>query len=514
MNSIQQVIANKFGSEKYSFLKLLEIVYDKSFHTCTISFLYPETLSSFTKDDKQQIAEFLTDWLNLNAKVIVKFNKSYLDEHLICNSVLSFFKENRRSLASVINLDNIKVKVANDDVMVNVGLPQQILQTLKTSELIQEIIIHLNNFFIANFAVDFSGVENLNTAKIQESIAKDLNTRIQVKKAVARYKVFDVYKLVGKDITPEPEFLSSIKTSKPSVILAGTIQNFAKKTYKRTRNGKEVEKTYYKFTLHEDNRYISMVYFCPKANIIKMDKLVDGTEVLVIADIKKEHNSLSGYIKDLSLCQINQVVRNHSKEKITSYKTVFPQKYEIFSQSNIFDKEIKYNANIANNTFVVFDVETTGLDAENCEIIEIGAVKVSGGRIIEKFQTLVKPKQQISTLITDLTGIDNQMVESAPKIETVIKDFYLFTKNTILAGYNVNFDMKFIQNSARKEGLKFENEVQDVMVLARQKVVSSNYKLSTIVKTLNLSLENAHRAFFDALATAEVMLTLSKEETA
>jgi DNA polymerase-3 subunit alpha (Gram-positive type) len=158
----------------------------------------------------------------------------------------------------------------------------------------------------------------------------------------------------------------------------------------------------------------------------------------------------------------------------------------------------------------VFDVETTGLDAETCEIIEIGAVKVSGGRIIEKFQTLVKPKKPISSLITDITGITNEMVADAPKIEGVIKDFCLFTKNTILAGYNVGFDVKFIQNAGREFGIKFQNEVQDVMVLARQKVQCKNYKLLTVVKTLNLTLDNAHRAFFDALATAEVLLELSK----
>ena len=513
MNKLKTVIAKKFGN-KYDFLKLLEIVYDKQKHTCTISFLYPETETALTKDIKQQIASVLTDYLNLNAKVVVKFNKSYLDNSLIQNAAYTFFKQNRASLASVVQKSNITVQISAFNVDVTVALPKQILNTMPKEAVKTDLIEYLNARFIANFVCNFSAGENLNTQEIQASIQSDLNKRVKIKKVVARYKVFDVYKLIGKDITPEPEFMNNIRDTKPSVILAGTIQNFAKKIYKRLRNGKEVEKTYYKFTLHEENRYIQMVYFCPKANIIKMDKLVDGTQVLMIADIKKEHNSLSGYVRDLSLCQINEVVRMHSKEKITKYQTVFPEKYQVFSQGNIFEVEKKYNTNVSNNTFVVFDVETTGLDPETCEIIEIGAVKVSGGRIIEKFQTLVRPKTQISSLITEITGIDNEMVENAPRIETVIKDFFLFTKNTILAGYNVNFDVKFIQAAARKEGFKFENEVQDVMVLARQKVVSSNYKLGTVVKALNLTLDNAHRAFFDALATAEVMLALSKEETA
>ena len=101
------------------------------------------------------------------------------------------------------------------------------------------------------------------------------------------------------------------------------------------------------------------------------------------------------------------------------------------------------------------------------------------------------------------------MVENAPSTEVAIKDFYLFTKGCVLSGYNVGFDMKFIQNAGKKFGISFLNEVQDVLELAREKLVLSNYKLSTVVKHLELELTNAHRALFDAIATAEVLLKLS-----
>ena len=180
------------------------------------------------------------------------------------------------------------------------------------------------------------------------------------------------------------------------------------------------------------------------------------------------------------------------------------------SQKNLFVKDAEYDDNISKNTFVVFDVETTGLDADTCELIEIGAVKVVNGVVSEKFQTLIKPKKKISDLITDITHITNEMVENAPISEQAIKDFYLFAKGTVLSGYNVGFDMKFIQNAGRDVGLKFENEVQDVMVLARQKVRSSNFKLGTVVKALGIELVDAHRAFNDAYATAKVLLKLSE----
>lgn len=510
MENLKNILAQKFD-DKYSFLKVLEIVYNTVENNCTISFLYPEN-AAIAKPEKQEIADFLRAELALNAPVLVKFHKSYLDKNLIEDAALKFFQENHSSLASVIKRENICAAPQMFDVQITATLPEEILQKLNPDDLRAELIKFLSARFIANFEIAFLAGENLNHKEIAESIQKSLAESAKKIKPLARYKVFDVFKLVGKDITPEPEYLSNIRESKPSVILAGRIANFDKRTYKRMRNGKEVEKTYYKFSLYEENRFIPMVYFCPMANVTKMDKLVDGTEVLLIADIKKEHGNLNGYVRDLSLCQINPQVLAHNKEKQTNYITIRPEKYEILSQGNIFDVEVKYDANITGNTFVVFDVETTGLNPDDCEIIEIGAVKVAGGRVIEKFQTLVRPQAEISNLITGITGITNEMVESAPRIGQVIKDFHLFTQNTILAGYNVGFDMRFIQAAAREQNLKFENEVQDVMVLARQKVVSKNYKLSTIVKTLNLTLDNAHRAFFDALATAEVMLHLSKVE--
>lgn len=94
--------------------------------------------------------------------------------------------------------------------------------------------------------------------------------------------------------------------------------------------------------------------------------------------------------------------------------------------------------------------------------------------------------------------------------EEVIKDFFLFAKNAVLAGYNVNFDMKFIEKAANEVGLKFDNEVQDIMVLARQNIHVGNYKLKTVVNSLGIDLVDAHRAYNDAFATAEVLLKLSK----
>ncbi|MDY2696395.1 MAG: 3'-5' exonuclease, partial [Eubacteriales bacterium] len=97
--------------------------------------------------------------------------------------------------------------------------------------------------------------------------------------------------------------------------------------------------------------------------------------------------------------------------------------------------------------------------------------------------------------------------EHAP--EEVIGDFLLFAGNSIMVGYNVNFDYQFIQITAQKIGKKFDNEFRDCMVDAKAKLFLPNYKLGTVVDHLGVNLNNAHRALHDATATAEAFLKLS-----
>ncbi|MDD4815872.1 MAG: exonuclease domain-containing protein [Clostridia bacterium] len=511
MDKILNILNTKFG-EEFSYLKTLEVVYNTLERECTISFLYPESVASIENEKKEKIYDFLKSALNLNAKLVLKFKKSYLDNDLIIDCTMSFFKKNYSSLASVLQKSNITIKKDNFEIKTCVALPKTLLQNFDITLLQNNLKTFLQSNFLALFSADFVVGEELNTAKILESKNQMLEKKLRDVKKTARYRVFDVVKILGNDIAPEPEFLVGIKEPKLAVILAGKIEDFTKKSYKRKRNGTEIEKWLYKFLLNENGKKISCVYFCSKSNLKKMDRFKNGDSVIVVADIKKDNNFLTAYIKSISFCTITEAGINLGKEKINTYKTVFPEKLEKFSQQNLFEKDMKYNKNIRSNTFVVFDVETTGLESSTEEIIEIGAIKIENGMFVEKFQTLVKPKKQISEFITEITGITNEMVENSPNIEDVIKDFLLFSQDAVLSGYNVNFDMGFIQKAGREVGFKFENEVQDVMSLARQKVRSSNFKLGTIVKVLNITLANAHRALNDAIATAEVLLKLSLEE--
>ncbi len=159
------------------------------------------------------------------------------------------------------------------------------------------------------------------------------------------------------------------------------------------------------------------------------------------------------------------------------------------------------------DTYVVFDLETTGLSPIKDRIIEIGAVKVEQGEITDRFSTFVNPKRTISRDITKLTSITDQMVADAPDIETVLPQFLSFIGDAVLVAHNASFDMSFIEQNMRNLDLTPDFTSVDTVALSRILLPElSKYKLDTVARALHVSLENHHRAVDDAYATAEIFV--------
>ena len=154
---------------------------------------------------------------------------------------------------------------------------------------------------------------------------------------------------------------------------------------------------------------------------------------------------------------------------------------------------------------VVFDIETTGLSNRQDRIIEIGAVKVVGGVITERFSTFVNPQVPIPYEIEKLTGINDEMVMGADTIDVVLPKFLAFCEGCILVAHNAAFDTGFISINAERLGLSYDFTVMDTVGMARCLLPElHNFKLDTVAKELKVSLENHHRAVDDAGCTAEI----------
>ncbi|NLC19729.1 MAG: PolC-type DNA polymerase III [Clostridiales bacterium] len=159
--------------------------------------------------------------------------------------------------------------------------------------------------------------------------------------------------------------------------------------------------------------------------------------------------------------------------------------------------------------FVVFDIETTGFSPLNDRIIEIGAVKISGGQIVERFSSFVNPQMPIPFEITELTGINDDMVIEAPVISDLLPDFLRFCEGCTLVAHNASFDVSFIVKNAERLNIETDFTVVDTVGLSRILLPElSKYKLNIVAKALNVSLENHHRAVDDAGATAEIFIKL------
>ncbi len=177
----------------------------------------------------------------------------------------------------------------------------------------------------------------------------------------------------------------------------------------------------------------------------------------------------------------------------------------------LVDDEIPLVSNVKGQTiqdsFVVFDIETTGLNPYNHHLIEIGAVKVCRGIITERFSKFVNPLISIPYEIEELTGIKDSMLKDAGLIEEVLPEFLTFCEGSVLVAHNAEFDVNFIRLKAEKLGLDTDFTVADTMTLARVLLPElKTFNLKSVSKALNILLENHHRAVDDAEATAGIFL--------
>ena len=162
---------------------------------------------------------------------------------------------------------------------------------------------------------------------------------------------------------------------------------------------------------------------------------------------------------------------------------------------------------VLRDSYVVFDIETTGFSPVKNRIIEIGAVKVVEGKIVDRFSTFVNPRVPIPFRIEQLTSINDEMVMDAPGIEEVLPEFLKFCEGTIFVAHNANFDMSFIMENAAQLNIELHPTYVDTVGIARVLLPhQAKHTLDAVAKTMGVSLENHHRAVDDAEATAEIFV--------
>lgn len=161
--------------------------------------------------------------------------------------------------------------------------------------------------------------------------------------------------------------------------------------------------------------------------------------------------------------------------------------------------------------FVILDLETTGAKAPPCRVTEIGAFKVMGGEVVDKFQTLLDPEMPIPEFITGLTGITNEMVAGSPRFRDISGDLLAFIGDSVMVAHNARFDMGFLNYEISRvhEDYRLGNPSLCTVQLSRRLLPDiENHKLNTVARHFEIDLRNHHRAGDDAFATAQIFLNL------
>ncbi|MEN3008131.1 PolC-type DNA polymerase III [Pseudothermotoga sp.] len=169
------------------------------------------------------------------------------------------------------------------------------------------------------------------------------------------------------------------------------------------------------------------------------------------------------------------------------------------------------DVDIKTNSYIVVDLETTGLHPMFNEIIEIGAVRIENGEISDEFHTLVRPKEKLDSFTVQFTSITDEMLQDQPPLEEMLPKFLKFCEGSVLVAHNANFDYRFLRHHAKRIcGVEWNLPVIDTLALAKRLVKLSSYNLEKLVSHFKIGSFKHHRALDDAKVTARVFLELLK----
>ncbi len=399
-----------------------------------------------------------------------------------------------------------------------------------------------------DFIKDDIIVEN----KTIDSIPNDpvfLNSKVKVD----NNKYSDDSVIVGKQILENAIEISSITIPEKNIVIQGCIFNQKVLT---TKTGKKI----LNFYINDDTSSINVKYFLRlKDNENILDKVKNDSNVKIKGEVVMDNFTNELAIIAYNISSISKIERRddygekrielHSHTNLSTmdsvinvnalfktlkdwgHKSVAITDHNVVqAYPNVMDASKKFGikpiygieinmvddlkplinddfGKTINDTFVVFDIETTGFSNVNEKIIEIGAVKIINGEIVDEFSTFVNPEMNIPYKITELTSISNEMVAGAPIIENIIGEFYDFCSGAILVAHNIDFDMSFIRRNGNKFGYSFKNSLLDTIDICKFLFPElKRYRLNVVAKHLAIPLDNHHRAVDDAKATAMILI--------
>lgn len=510
MDKILSFINNKTNN-KYENLLFFDAVFDTKKSTMQINFKASKEIINSpenTEELKVICKQFLPDFIK---DVSVKLYSNTLSIEEFKNIVykqIDLFSE-----LGLVDKNLISFNFDGDVVNIVVVLNNTIL----TQSQLQDILINLSTSIFNDTKmmtnILFKTEEKNNTDILNNRKNKILEDN-QIYEAIrdSQYVTVKNLNAIHGEISAQKAILAGNFDGNTQLVMVGTIKNcYERETAKKINDEEQTAdkiKKYISFEIEFEGKSTRCTWFYSKD--ITPQILSIGSKLVVEGQVNEFNGQKSIRVKSLAYCDFDEPKQVwHSVP--TQYSYIKPESYEFFKQATFFDFEnVQKNEYLANNTFVVYDLETTGINPEYNKIIDIGAFKIVNGKITEKFASFINPEMPIPAEASSINHITDQMVVNSPTIDQALPDFYKFCHGSIVLGYNnTGFDDLYIKKEAKRLRYNFDNPRDDVFVLAKKYIKGlKNYKLSTVCEAEGVQLIDAHRATNDALATAKLFINI------
>ncbi|MEG2453301.1 MAG: exonuclease domain-containing protein [Clostridia bacterium] len=529
----------------------------------------------FNDNDIKDVLSFCSKLLPNDIKITASFSKAYADVELVRSKVIECLSKNESFLSTYLTVDDIDIIVDDYYIKVTITSFANVISILSDPSLKSKLENVLLENFVENIDIEYvtrvpSATEKKQiNQNIKKNIEKMFGNRVinvtfdnnginQVElNSTDNLNDVDDTEMKPNNITlflgshqvdvnvgepiygsgypfSRPTYISDSKEPQDNAVICGKVSRVNKFEYLNKNFGQvDGKKTKYKinttdeklvrycFNLNDTTGTLPIICFPKVLNNEKLNKfLKDDAEVICSGKLKKSDNNfdiLQMYVDKIWLAEIDFSTINTAapiRTENSSYQKVVPEKYREIEQADIsefIDREKESSTFLKSKTFVVFDFETTGLDVKTVSIVQIGAVKISDGRIVETFSSYVNPMCHIPEESTNIHKITDDMVLSAPEFENILPDFFKFSRGAVLVGHNIiSYDLPILYRYAKSYGYKFDNDVMDTLVLAQTKLRLPKNNLTAVCKYFDVSIENAHQAIDDALATAKCFLKLAE----